>query len=360
MNADRCPGALSLHPAADGLLARVRLPGGRVRGDVLGALTRLGEVELTSRANLQLRRVDPGVAEAIAELGLLPSATHERVRNILASPWSRALEPVVGALDGALCAQAELAGLSGRFLFAVDDGSTDVAGQRADAVAVAAGPGRWWVGPAGVVVGDDEVVAELLAVAQGLLAVGDGTWRVADLPDGGVGLAARLRGTRTEVARPAAVTVPRVGTELYVPAARLSATAADALAASGVDLRITVRRSVVLLGEVELDPLLAAGLAAAPSRWSRVSACTGRPGCAQALADVRADAATAIAAGRSTPDRKPPADPAGLVHWSGCERRCGKPAGPFTDVLATTGGYRLCPAPAPVAQPAARGGDEVS
>lgn len=333
---DRCPGALSLHPAADGLLARVRLPGGRVRGDVLAALTRLGEAELTSRANLQLRRVDPGVAEAIAELGLLPSATHERVRNILASPWSRSLDAVIGALDVALCARPDLAGLSGRFLFAVDDGSGDVAGQRPDAVAVDAGAGRWWVGPAGVVVGDGEVVAELLAVARGLLEVGDGVWRVADLPDGGAGLASRLRAGRPAVPQPATVPVVRDGTELDVPAARLTSAAADALAVSGVDLRITVRRSVVLLGEAEVGPLVAAGLVPAPSRWSRVSACTGRPGCAKALADVRADAAATIAAGRSTPED----DPGGLVHWSGCERRCGKPAGPFTDVLATDDGYR--------------------
>ncbi|MEO6879506.1 MAG: precorrin-3B synthase [Mycobacteriaceae bacterium] len=349
---DRCPGALSLHLAADGLLARVRLPGGRVRGDVLAALTRLGEVELTSRANLQLRRVDPGVAEAIAELGLLPSATHERVRNILASPWSRALDPVVATLDAALCAQPELAELSGRFLFALDDSSADVAGQRPDAVAVAAGPGRWWVGPAGVVVGDDEVVDELLAVAQGLLRVGDGAWRLADLPDGGEGLAARLRGGRAVVEPPAPADLPRVGTELDVPAARLTSAAADALAGSGADLRITVHRSVVALGEVALAPLVAAGLVLAPSRWGRVSACTGRPGCAKALADVRADATAAIAAGRSTTE----GDPAGLVHWSGCERRCGRPAGAFTDVLATTDGYRT----SPVELPAPRAGRDVS
>ncbi|GAA1235854.1 hypothetical protein GCM10009665_27610 [Kitasatospora nipponensis] len=34
--------------------------------------------------------------------------------------------------------------------------------------------------------------------------------------------------------------------------------------------------------------------------------------------------------------------PAGLpVHWSGCERRCGHPAGDWVDVLATGGGYRI-------------------
>ncbi len=332
---DRCPGALTLHEAADGLLARVRLPGGRVRGEVLAALTRLGEVELTSRANLQLRRVTPDVAEAVAELGLLPSATHERVRNILASPWSRAVDPVVVALDRALCARTPLSALSGRFLFAVDDGSGDVAAQRPDAVAVA-GPGGWWVGPAGVVVGSDQVVDELLAVAEGLLATGDGAWRVTDLPDGGAGLASTLRRGRPRVALPSGAGSPEVGTEWDVPAARLSTAAADALV--GREVRVTVRRSIIVLGAVVRGGAVEVpGLVPAPSRWSRVSACTGRPGCAKALADVRGDAAVAVALGRTTPD----GDPGGPVHWSGCERRCGKPVGAFTDVLATGDGYRV-------------------
>ncbi|MFF1798916.1 nitrite reductase, partial [Kitasatospora sp. NPDC058263] len=29
------------------------------------------------------------------------------------------------------------------------------------------------------------------------------------------------------------------------------------------------------------------------------------------------------------------------VHWSGCERRCGHPAGRWVDVLATGQGYRV-------------------
>lgn len=333
MTADRCPGALTLHEAADGLLARVRLPGGRVRGEVLAALTRLGEVELTSRANLQLRRVTVDVAGAVAELGLLPSPTHERVRNILASPWSRAVDPVVAALDLALCARPALAGLSGRFLFAVDDGSGDVAAQRPDAVAVAVGS-RWWVGPAQVVVAADEVVDELLAVAEGLLATGDGAWRVADLPDGGAGLASTLRRGRARVPQPAGTGSPEAGAELDVPAARLSTVAADALL--GREVRVTVRRSIVVLDAVVLgEALEVPGLVPAPSLWSRVSACTGRPGCAKALADVRGDAAVAVALGRTVPD----GDPSGPVHWSGCERRCGKPVGAFTDVLATGDGY---------------------
>jgi len=59
---------------------------------------------------------------------------------------------------------------------------------------------------------------------------------------------------------------------------------------------------------------------------ARVTACTGRPGCGKALADVRAEAGPVP--GTSLP-----------VHWSGCERRCGRPRGSVVDVVATGNGY---------------------
>jgi precorrin-3B synthase len=59
---------------------------------------------------------------------------------------------------------------------------------------------------------------------------------------------------------------------------------------------------------------------------ARVTACTGRPGCAKALADVRADA-------KPVPGTTLP------VHWSGCARRCGRPRGAVVDVVATENGY---------------------
>src|SRR5688572_17329864 len=91
---DACPGALTVHRAADGALARIRLPGGMIAADQLATLaqaaTRFGSpaMELTSRGNIQIRGItDTGaVADAVAAAGLLPSATHERVRNIVASP----------------------------------------------------------------------------------------------------------------------------------------------------------------------------------------------------------------------------------------------------------------------------------
>jgi precorrin-3B synthase len=142
---DRCPGALRPWPAEDGLLVRLRLIGGQVAAPALRALLAVaeeygeGRVHVTARANLQVRAL-PGVdgrlrLDALAALertGLLPTRTHELVRNVLVSPQTglaggRAdLRPVAAELDRRLCADPELAGLPGRFLFVLDDGRGDV------------------------------------------------------------------------------------------------------------------------------------------------------------------------------------------------------------------------------------------
>jgi len=143
---DACPGALQLHHAADGALARVRLPGGMISAGQLAALahaaTRFASpaMELTSRANIQLRAItDTGaVADLVAAAGLLPSQTHERVRNIVASPLSgrvagRAdVRGLVTELDEAIRSEPDLAELPGRFMFGVDDGRADTSGLAAD------------------------------------------------------------------------------------------------------------------------------------------------------------------------------------------------------------------------------------
>ena len=131
----------ALHDAADGALARVRLPGGAIDAAALrvlaGCAEELGDgaVHLTSRGNVQLRglrRDDPRLPRRLAAAGLLPSATHERARNVLASPLSGIaggladVRDLARELDRGLCARPALAALSGRFLFALDDGRGDV------------------------------------------------------------------------------------------------------------------------------------------------------------------------------------------------------------------------------------------
>lgn len=373
--ADACPGALRLHTADDGALARIRLPGGLLTDRQTLALAEAaealgdGELETTSRGNVQLRGLAPHCAADLADrlraVGLLPSDTHERVRNIVASPAagldtapgtpvSVDVQSWVRELDARLCASDWAAGLSGKFLFALDDGRGDVAALDADVTLIA--------GPAGTrllrlgrdgyghpVEAGQEVAAVLDAARSFLTALrtnGRKAWHLREVPDllpaGTVPLPA-LAGTG-----PAVGALPG-GVSVGLRFGRAGAGQWRALvAASAGELRLTPWRGVVLPGAPadRLPGLASVGFRTEPgSAWERATACTGLPGCAKSLADVRADAARALDTAR-VPDavRDPAAgaSPVRLpVHWSGCERRCGHPAGRWVDVLATGHGYRL-------------------
>lgn len=346
--ADRCPGALQLHTAADGELARVRLPGGRLSRDQLAVLrdasVELGDgtLELTSRANIQIRGLSGAadLAERLAGAGLLPSATHERVRNILASPLSGLddrgyldVYPLVAALDSAICDTSGLAGLPGRFLFAIDDGRRDVIGLGADVGLLALASdvvavvlsGR----DSGLRVRPSEAVEYARAAAEAFLveraAQGSTAWRLDELTDGPAAVASRLGGHASgqtfDGYEPTAIGPQVVG----VPLGRLNADQATALIKAAVgDLRITPWRSVVVPGGAPTNVGL---ITDSGSALLGITACTGKPGCVHALADVRRDAARSASPGRRA------------VHWAGCARRCGRPVGSVVDVVANEAGY---------------------
>ncbi|MFT2018223.1 hypothetical protein ACMA1D_20640 [Streptomyces sp. 796.1] len=425
---DACPGALRLHRADDGFLARVRLPGGLLTAsqatELALAAQELGDgaLDLTSRGNVQLRGLGAAcggeLADRLRAAGLLPSASHERVRNVALSPLSGLdgggrvdVTPWVRELDHLLCAAPDAAGLSGRFLFAVDDGRGDVAALGADVTLIATAPGdallRVATGhpapPAGAAV-PDPVLLRIAAVdapraaltaALAFLAAARASdakaWRSWELPGGperyalfareldaalaAAGIAARPwpHDGRPPHVMPAGFAAPlpglvpapdggRTALSVAAPLGRFAGAQwhllADAARAGAGTLRVTPWRGVVVPG---LTPAAAAArlaelagtgvLADAGSAGYGVGACTGRPGCAKSLADVRADAADTIArastraslpaargTGPARTDRPAPLLP---VYWSGCERRCGHPQGRWVDVLAGVDGYRV-------------------
>ncbi|MFD8543702.1 cobalamin biosynthesis protein CobG [Streptomyces sp. NPDC059649] len=455
---DACPGALRLHPAADGHLARVRIPAGNLtahQADALADAAELlgdGRLSLTSRGNVELRGLPDGCGGRLAELlhdaGLLPSERHERVRNILASPlagldrntpadvrcWAR-------RLDELLCASDSATALSGRFLFVLDDGRGDVAALGGDVTLIAesgitgaAGSGggallRVGDDPAALRIAGPDVPRAALVAAETFLAAaeaaGSGAWRVRELPAGHGQLvrdvAAGLRATGIEASYVAAAAGAPGSTEgagvpagasggpvggyadssapgivegrdgrralsVLAPLGRLSVTQWRLLASLAADdgsgeLRLTPWRGIVVPGlpaavaAPRLRELATAGLVTDPSSpWHRIGACTGRPGCAKSLTDVRADATAAV--GAATVEAAPaagvalppgvhlpvgaaslPVDAASLpVYWSGCERRCGHPHGSWIDVLATEAGYQVAvvhPATTPATSTAA-------
>lgn len=295
---------------------------------------------------MQIRALDADgpreLSDRLFVAGLLPSIAHERVRNILASPLSGLDEesrydvlPVVTALDRGLCANPGLAELPGRFLFALDDGRGDLADVQAD-VAVRALDDRAAVlslGSRHVRVGWADVPDLMLAAAEAFLAVCDQEWRIAEVEDGEQQILKGLGLQADEMAdsRATKVTAGVHGSALVVTVPLGSLTQEQAAVLVGVadEVRVTPWRSVVVpAGVTGLEDV---GLVTTPeSVWDGVTACAGRPGCAKALADVRADAT------RSMPTF---ARDGRRVHWSGCERRCGKPADGFVDVVAVSNGY---------------------
>ncbi|MDX3539377.1 precorrin-3B synthase [Streptomyces sp. MB09-01] len=389
---DACPGALRLHAADDGFLARVRIPGGMLGGAaarlLADAADRLGDghVDLTSRGNVQLRGLGEScggeLAELLARAGLLPAPAHERIRNIVSSPLAGLdrlglpdVSPWVAELDVLLCASDAAAGLSGRFLFALDDGRGDVTSLAADVNLAADGDAEralLWAGDraeAVLVSVQDAPRAALTAAEYFLDAVreaGTRAWRVAELPPehalSGARLAERLAdaGVFAVVAAPdpsaasSAGSARSAGTpepgivpgpdgtaslSVLAPLGRLTTAQWRRLAGLTDRVRLTPWRGIVVPGlpgraaAPALAELAEAGLVTAPdSSWRSVTACTGKPGCAKALADVRADARAVMERARGPLP----------VHWSGCERRCGHPRGSaWVDLVATPAGYDL-------------------
>jgi precorrin-3B synthase len=342
---DACPGAVELHQAADGGLARIRVPGGTLSAaqwDVVRvAALELGNgsLELTSRANLQIRGLADGVelGARLQAAGLLPSATHERIRNIIAAPLEDN-QALVDALDAALCADPALASLPGRFLVTVGLPVSGLGGDfgLVDDVLLLAGTDT------GVRVTDpvDAVVtaARLFQQLRGT------AWRLSEV-DGGVRKITEHFGA-TEAPRitPAVTPVAPSASTPGVPLGRL-----DAVQLPGVPVRLTPWRSLVVPPGTDTS-----GLITDPaSPWHGVSACTGRPGCAKSLSDVRADVHAwlarpelsdlpeTIGVGTRSPQGalQSGSIPQRPVHWSGCARRCGRPAGDVIEFVATGDGY---------------------
>ncbi|MDI9895891.1 precorrin-3B synthase [Rhodococcus sp. IEGM 1381] len=366
---DGCPGALTTHLAADGPLARIRLPGGLVLPLQMQVLARAAEelgdgtVELTSRGNVQLRAVsDPlALASRLADAGLLPSATHERVRNILASPLSGRVggladvRALVRELDEELCARRDLAELPGRTLFALDDGRGDMGGLEPDFGAYAQSDGSYALllagRDSGVRVERDSVVPTLLNCAAAFVELRESEWRLAEVDNGVVRIVELLGlSAGTALPLPAPVEAPSIGwldqdDGLVALAAGLAngvigARLAEFLAAIDRPVIVTPWRSLIVC-DLDEEPAEQVVRVLAPmglifdaeSPWIRVSACTGSPGCAKSLADVRSDLEAAVDARMTPRDER--------QHWSGCERRCGRPKGEVTDVIATGIGYQV-------------------
>ena len=362
VTSDRCPGVLRPHLAADGAMVRIRVPGGQTSGTQLAALGRIagrhgsGLLQLTSRASLQVRGLPEALPVAfedeVAAAGFLPSVQHERVRNVVCSPLTGLaggladLRPLVEELDRGIRAEPALVELSGRFLFGLDDGRGDILALAPDLCyrASDADHGQVMVGhERALPVSAVDAVATLVRLAQSFAAAaaGSGAWRVRDLPSWIVS----VPGLRMLGAPEPDPLVPPLGAvaghaSVSVPLGLLTPEQLRAVAAVAGEgaVVLTPWRGLVVAGAASrLDLLLSAGLVADPtSPWTTITACVGAPWCAKGRVDTQALVRSVAGLDHRWP----------RVHVSGCERRCGAPAGDHVDLVAPSRDQLLASAPA--------------
>jgi ferredoxin-nitrite reductase len=134
-----CPGLFYPTAAQDGILARIRTPGGLLSSQQvrvifnLAAQIGLASLQVTNRANLQLQLFQALTPDILLQLQAaelaapIPAVDH--LRNIMASPTAGIdmqavldTRPIVGAIDRYIASHSELVGLSAKFSIGIDGG----------------------------------------------------------------------------------------------------------------------------------------------------------------------------------------------------------------------------------------------
>ncbi|MEF3045916.1 precorrin-3B synthase [Pseudotabrizicola sp. L79] len=343
-----CPGALRPMMSGDGLVVRVRPNAGRLTaaqamGIALAARQHgNGLIDLSARANVQLRGVTaashPALLDDLRALGLIDADIRaEARRNLLVTPFAdAATDDLATRLGDALADAPEL---PGKFGFAVDTGPASVlAAVSADIRLEGDGKGglilRCDGSAHGAPVDWATAPHRAVALARWFVAQGgvtNGRGRMAALLARGVVPTGPLQGT---VAPASAAAMPGPG--LVAQGAlvgfefgQMQAETLAQLAALG-DLRVTPWRMVLVEGARAL-PNLPGLILRADDPLLRVQACTGAPGCVQALRPVRPLArrlAAQVPVGQT-------------LHVSGCAKGCAHPGPAALTLIATDRGFDL-------------------
>ena len=346
-----CPGALRPMLSGDGLVVRIRPHAGRLtptHASGIAALSRRfgnGMLDVTSRANLQVRGVTqtthPALVEGLRDLDLIDlNPEVEARRNIVVSPFWNADDDTLllaTALAEALAAP-DAPAVPGKFGFAVDCGeqpvlratSADIRIERRRVGYLVRAEGF----STGAMVAAPEAVPAAMELARWFLVNGGGTTgrgRMAALASSSDHpLPARFQATAvlpTLVAKPQPGPVANgwlVGAEF----GQMQAETFAELSTLGA-LRITPWQMLLVEGATHA-PHIAGLITEADDPRLRVVACTGAPGCLQAAAATRPLARTLaehVPAGR-------------LLHVSGCTKGCAHPKAALT-LVATAAGFDL-------------------
>jgi precorrin-3B synthase len=387
-----CPGALKPMQSGDGLVVRIRPPLGRLTPAQAEAIAQAAEthgngiIDLSARANLQLRGVTPDshgpLIDDLRAQGLIdPDVETESLRNLIVTPFRtspptltvphdgrrepttptvetrattpRFPSPLCGGAGGEghrasqapddtdslaatlTAALARMPRLPGKFGFALDTGPRPVlTGASVDIRVERAADGSLILRPEGHPLGQPvtDLARDVLAMADWFVAQGgisNGRGRMAAL----IAKGAIPPGCTTAPAAAPPKPTPGLcpdGTLVALAFGQMRAETLHALAALGHEIRPTPWRMLLLVGATVVPDL--PGLITDPADpILRVTACTGAPGCPQALGDTR-NLARQLA---------PQLAPDQTLHLSGCAKGCAHP-GPAPLTLTATGqGYDL-------------------
>ena len=343
-----CPGALRPMLSGDGWVVRIRPPAGRLSATQAAGIAQLaarygnGLIDVTSRANLQLRGVREAshaeLIDGLRALGLIDSSPEvEARRNLVVTPFWCAGDgtlDIAAALANAL-SQPDAPSLPKKFGFAVDTGehsvlqdtSADIRIERTASGLVVRADGF----ATGARVPADEAVPAAMALAR---------W-YADSPRSG--RMATLAGNQplpgafqTPLPPPVAAPHWQIGPNEHgwlvgIEFGQMSAQTLSALAeCAGVGaLRITPWRMLLIEGTEQI-PNSPGLITHADDPLLRVVACSGAPQCQHATIDTRT-VARALA----------PYIPADTVlHVSGCTKGCAHPKAALT-LVGSDGGINL-------------------
>ncbi|MCS4293824.1 precorrin-3B synthase [Comamonas sp. BIGb0152] len=368
-----CPGAWQPMASGDGLVVRVRPPLGRLSAAQALQLANLagqhgaGVLELTSRANIQLRGMATAqhgaVLDALATQGLLDrDARQEQLRNLVIDPLCQPGDGVLAlaeALQQAMASDTALDGLPAKFGMSIASGRhAGLAEVAADLQLTRHGPHRWLLqvpGQTGAwqAAHPSQAVQAALALARWCAAQARARRAAGDHPGRLPSLLRQAQaspGSLSPLAMPSGlsavpVSLPAGGTPkpgwqyglgllVAAPLGRVAADALARLARSGIaGLRLTPWRMLLVEG-LEPQGIEAAGLNN-PEHWItdpqdarlRVSSCSGAPACHQALAPTQ-DLALALA----------PHVPDGAhLHVSGCSKGCARQLPATVTLVAQAG-----------------------
>ena len=339
-------------PSGDGLVMRIRPPLGRLTQDQGHGIAELAAryaqplLELTSRANLQLRGIDetdyPALLDGLQVLGLIDTDMNaESRRNFTVSPFWEAGDgtPDLARLLTESLAQPTAPQLPAKFGFALDCGpipllrrcSADIRLERHALGFLVYANGSTH----GVVVSAERASAQAMELAHWFIKAGGapfGHGRMATLV---AQTPVPIHLTSTPVPANHAVCPPwglvPQGCVVGFEFGQILVDTLRALSALS-PLRLTPWRGLLMEGvrSVPVMPIRSTLITHSDDVRLRVSACIGAPGCSQAAAPTR-ELAHALA----------PLIPKGhMLHVSGCSKGCAHP-NPTLTLVAKPAGFDL-------------------